>query len=103
MRWSLTPCDARSGFCSCILSRTRSGFWARTTTEVTKTTVARAVKIHVRTQAQTRAAGRPCSTVAAGTPYLEVGGGAQGAGAVGVHGAGGGRSWPEGGAVGPGG
>src|SRR5207342_72175 len=81
MRWSLTPWVARSGFCSCILSRITPGSCARSTIEVTNTAAARLVKIQVRTQAHTRVAGRERGAAATGSPYLEVGGGVQVAGA----------------------
>ncbi len=48
---------------------------------MTNTAAARLVKIQVRTQAHTRVAGRARGAAAAGSPYLEVGGGVQVAGA----------------------
>ena len=52
---------------------------------MTKTAAASELKTQVRTQAQASAAGRALDTSVVGTPYLEVGGGAQTAGAVDDH------------------
>jgi hypothetical protein len=67
------------------LSRIRSGSCASRTIDIANTAAASAVNAQVRAQATTRATGRVSGAAGDGTPYLEVGGGAQTDGAGSAH------------------